>query len=243
MADFNRLITAGDVVNRTLASMGLPKYVSPSQSTDATARQMWALLTECGQDLLDAHQWRQFKKTYEFTTLPGEVNYQLPSDFHYFVDETGWNNTARIRLSGPLNSQQWRLLQARQLGGTLININYILEGGNIVLYAAPSPEQTLALSYQSRGWVQDQTNLTVYRDFVENDSDLVLFDPRLMISYLKFKWRDAKGFDSTSAGAEFLGRLNAAKYNDAPKRDLNLAGRVSIPLIGVANISDTGYGS
>ena len=242
MAEFNRFIEAGETVKRVLKSLGLPVPTSVSGATDATSRQMWALLTECGQELLSKYEWSMQIRTHTIVTDTG-TTYALPTDFEYYVDETGWNNTGRTPLIGPLNLQQWRMLQARQLGGTTLRLQYIISEGNLELYFAPTPAQTLELNYIGRGWVQDADNTAIYRDFAEADTDIVLFAPRLMITMLKLKWREAKGFDTVAAAAEFNTALNDAKYNDAPKKSLALGSRQKFPYLGFANMTDTGYGS
>jgi hypothetical protein len=242
MADFNRFITAGEVIRRVLAVQGLPRIENVSSSTDATARQMWALLTECGQDLLEEADWVNFVKTHSITTGAG-TEYDLPVDLLRYVDETGWNNTSRFPLIGPVGRQVWRMLQARQLGGTTLRIQYTIEGNKIKLYFAPTPAQTLNIDYISRGWVQDATNPLVRRDYPAADADIILYQPRLIITALRLKWRDTKGFDTTSAMIEYGRALHAAKGNDRPASDLNLATRPSGNLISTRNLSDTGYGS
>lgn len=242
MADFNRFVTAGEIVNRVLAVLGLARITNVASSSDATARQMWALLGECGQDLLDEADWQILNKTYEFTTDAG-VEYALPSDLQRFVNSTSWNNTSRIPMIGPMNSQQWRMLQARQLGGTTLSLQYVIEGGKIKLYFAPTPAQTLTIDYISRGWVRDGADPDTFRDQLVTDSDIVLFPPRLMVAYLKHRWRDAKGFDTTASYVEYRNQLEMAKSNDAPKRDLNLAGRAAYPYLGIGNLPDTNLGS
>lgn len=242
MADFNRLVSAGEVVNRVLGSLGLPRFTNVASSSDATARQLWALLNECGQDLIDEYDWQILLRTYEFTTGAG-TEYALPADFQRFIGTTGWNNTSRLPLIGPINRQQWRMLQARQLGGTTLRLQYVIEAGLIKLYFAPTPAQTLAIDYVSRAWIQDAAAPTTFRDQLVDDADIVLFPPRLMVAYLKHKWRDAKGFDSNSSYAEYRQQLSAAKGNDMPKKDLNLAGRAVYPYLGVGNLPDTHLGS
>lgn len=239
---FNRLISAGDVCKRVLASMGLPQPTTVSEATDSTSKQIWALLTECGQDLIDEYNWQFLTKAYQFNTTPGILEYDLPEDFQCFIDSTGWNNTARIPLIGPLTNQQWRLLQARQLGGTTLRMQYIIDTNKVIFYFVPDTPQTIAIDYCGRGWVRDGTTPTVYKDVAESDADTVMFDSRLMISYLKYRWRQAKGFDTGADREAYEERLEQAKYNDKPKLDLSLSGQAGYPYLGYLNMPDTNFG-
>lgn len=243
MADFNRFISGNDVITRVFSGMGLPVPVSASESTNAMDRQAWTLLTEVGQEILDnEHQWTVLNKSYSFSTVPGTLEYPMPADFQYFIDSTGWNRDARIPLIGPETPQQWALLQARQLGGTTLRMQFIVSGDKLVFYFVPDSAETLSIDYQSRGWVRDATDPTVYRDYVKNSGDIILFPPRLMVTALKRAWRLAKGFDAAAADEEYQRALEAAKYDDAPKNDLSLTISRGYPYLGPLNMADTGYG-
>lgn len=242
MADFNRFVSIGDTIRKVLGILGLPRVNDVASSNDATARQMWALATECGQDLLDAHEWQILAKTFQITTT-GALEYALPVDFQRFVNETGWNNTSRLPLIGPVGSQQWRMLQARQLGGTTLALQYVIENDKVVLYFEPSPAQTLTFEYVSRGWLQDPSNPAIFRDTPISDADIVMYPSRLMVSYLKHKWREAKGFDTNGSYKEYTDILDSTKSNDKPARDLSLTARSRYPYLGASNMPDTGYGA
>lgn len=244
MPNFNRYITGNETVVRTLKIMGLRTPVSAATSQDATVRQLWAMLTEIGQYLLDKYEWQMLTRTLTITTTPPDLEYDLPEDFQYAVDATGWNDTARIPLIGPLSSQQWRLLQARQLGGTTLRMQYIVEGGKIKFYFVPPDAQSIAFEMVGRSWVRDATNANIYRDYVENDADIILYPPRLMINALKFWWRRAKGLEYSSDEEDFEKALEDAKYNDKPKNTVSLNnGSGGFPYLGYLNMPDTNYGS
>jgi hypothetical protein len=242
MANFNRYITANETITRVLKIMGLRVPVSAATSQDATVRQLWAMLTELGQYLLDQNEWQMQTRTYQLTTTPPDLEYDLPEDFQYIVNSSGWNETARIPLIGPLTSQQWRLLQARQLGGTTLRMQYIIEDGKIKFYFVPPDAQTIAFDMVGRSWVRDATDPLIFRDYVENDADVVLYPPRLIMNGLRFWWRRAKGLEYSSDEEEFNKALEDAKYNDKPKNDLSLNNQGGFPYLGYLNMPDTNYG-
>lgn len=242
MADFNRYITANETIRRVCANLALPTALSASGSTDALIRQLWALLTEVGQEIIDEHEWQIINKTYEFVIQDPTLVYPLPPDLQQFIDASGWNITSRIPLIGPLTTQQWQLLQARQLGGTTLRLQYIIEEGQFKVYWAPSDPNTVSIAYQSRGWVQDGTTSTIYRDFVQADNDIVLFDPRMVVSKLILEWKKKKGFATDNDQEAYDKALSNAKYNDKPKLDLNTSGSSSYPYLGYLNMPDTNFG-
>lgn len=240
MADTNRHIAASEVVFRMLRSLGLATPSSPAGATDATSVQIWQLLTECGQKLLTEHQWQIRTKTYTFPTVPGTLTYNFPSGYDGFIGMTAWNQTDRIPLIGPVTEQEWQMLQARQLGGTTMRLEYFLRDDKLEFYYVPDTPVTIAMSYKSRAWVL--TSSGVYRDYVENDDDTVLYDAQLIIDMLKYKWREEKGFDVTASKVAYLESLNAAKGRDKPPVDLALSHRSRYPFLGLLNMPDTNYG-
>lgn len=242
MPDFNRFITGQQIVERALKVIGLTVPTSISGATDATSVQIWALLTELGQELLDEFQWEFRTKTYTFATASPTLVYDLPTDFQRFIDATGWNGTARIPLIGPMTAQEWALLQARQLGGTTLRLQFIIRNNQIEFYFVPDDANTININYIGRGWVQDAAVPTTFKDTLVNDADVVLYDPRLIVSMLRFRWRRLKGFDTTDLEQEYNNALINAKNNDTPGRDLQLSRANRYPYIGNFNLPDTGIG-
>lgn len=239
-----RYITAAQAVERVLRTMSLSVSVDIAGSLDSTTALLWHLLAEEGQKLLDENtEWQMLNRSYIFNTVPGQTDYPLPADFQHFLDDTGWNNTARIPLIGPLSSQTWRMLKARQLGGTTFQLQYIIENDTIKLYHSPSEAQELVIDYKGRGWVQDSVDSTVYLDRPVRDADIVLYSPRLITAALHNRWRVEKGFDTIASQKEYDDALAIAKYNDRPKMVLSLNSKTRFPYIGYTNMPDTGYGS
>ena len=77
-----------------------------------------------------------------------------------------------------------------------------------------------------------------YYSSVQSDSDIVLLDPWVMTAYLKLKYWEAKGLDTTAYMKDFLGTWEAkiGKNKGAPM--LTLAPRARTMLIGINNIPD-----
>lgn len=246
MADYNVRVSGYEIVKRVLRVIGLPVPQSVAGATDAVSIQIWQLLTELGQELLDEYQWQFRTKTWTVVTDPLLKTYDLPADLRRFINLTGWNNTARIPLMGPMTEQQWALLVARQLGGNTMWLQYRLNQGKLELYYSPSQPNTLTMTYDSRGWVQDAADPTKFKDQMEADGDICTYDPRMIVAMLRFRWRRAKGFDTTDLEQEYISALNNAKNADEPGQDLMLSrgrnGPGGFPYLGYVNMPDTGYG-
>jgi hypothetical protein len=244
MADFTRKMTALAVIQQATGEMGLPIPATANGSTDLMTMQLWSLLIQAGQELLDdPYKWQCLVAEQTLTTIPGTVQYDLPLDWAGYYDNSSWNNSSVNPVVGSLTSQMWRLLKARNLGSNTFILQYMLRGDKLELYSSPSVAQTLKIDYMSRGWVQDASSSTTFRDYPASDSDLIRYNPRLIISKLKLLWRIAKGFDTTGAQNEYEAAYARAKGTDTPGLTINLAPVAGFPYIGYYNIPDTGYGS
>lgn len=242
MADFNRQLTGYLIVKRVLQAIGLPVPPAVAGATDTLSVQMWSLLTDCGQELLEKYQWQFRKRIFTITTVPGTKNYDLPADFDRFVDNTEWNATARIPALGPMTDQEMALLEARQLGGTTLRLQYVVRNNQIQFYYVPTTPNTINFTYISRGWVIDAVTPTTFKDEMQADGDKCLYDPELIISLLRLRWREAKGFDVSDLLERYNQALESAKNNDTPGRDLMLSRSNGYPYIGNFNLPDTGIG-
>lgn len=243
MADISRQLSGYEIVKRVLATLGLGVPNSVASSSDTMTVQIWALLTECGQNLLGEYEWQWLQKTHTINTVPGTLIYPVPGDLDRFLNMSAWNKTSMLPLGGPLSGQSWSFLQARQLGGSTLQLQFTIRGDELIFYSVPATPQVLAIEYQSRGWVRDATNPATFKDFMEGDGDVCLYDPQLIISYLKYKWREAKGFETSALERAYLKALAAAQAKDSPGVDLPISTRQSSGLIGGLNLPVTGYGN
>lgn len=242
MADFNRQITGSQAVTDVMKTMGLPAPASVADSQDPVAMQMWALANDVGQELVDAMNWQFLSRDFILNTIIGQTEYDLPADLQSFESDSQWNYTTRLPAVGSLRQYEWQALNARNLAGTTFQMLFRIERDKIVLYETPSTVQEIHFPYTGRGWVFRPAT-DAYRDTLELNDDICLFDPVLFKRRLKLAWLAEKKFDTTRAQAEFDAALAAAKGTDSTARTLSLGQRGGYPYLGVLNIPDTGYGS
>lgn len=243
MADFNRYETALVNMQRAYRAQGLPVPNTFVGNTSPDAVLMLELATELGRELNSPGYWQLFDRTYEFATVPLDLLYPVPTDLEFFVPNTGWNRTARVPLIGPMTSQQWALLQARQLGGTTLYMQWQVVADQIEFYFVPDTPQDIAINYRGRGWVQDEVSAVTFRDFVENDADIIQYDPLMFQLGLINLWRDRKGFDTTKSSIKYEDRRSVCLDKDSPSPDLHTSRQNRYPYLGLWNLPDTGYGS
>ena len=242
-----RFSTANEIINRAAVEVGLLKVVDPVSSIDESFVQMTELLNASGQELVEIHPWQKLVKTFSFTTAPADSGeYDLPDDFSYMIDQTGWDRSNNVAMGGPLSAQDWTYLLGRDLVSSTIYASFRQFDGKLQLFPQPPPAGLeISFEYISRNWVQEaNSDPAVYNDTVQQGSDLVLYEPILAIKFLKAKFLEAKGFDSTASRLEFETMLGSRTGKDtgAPILSAGNNSRRFPYLDGFYNVGDTGFG-
>jgi len=252
MADFERFQSANQLIDRVSVEVGLGTNESAYTSNDAALQQLTYMLDTAGQELLRMNQWQQLQKIHSFLTDSGPDAsptgvYDLPADFDHMIDQTQWDQTNRLPIYGSLSPQDWEYLEGRQLANSTIYASFRKREGKMYMFPSPPPDGlTIQFEYMSRGWVESTVDTeTPYQDHVQVGSDIVQYDPPLVISFLKLKFFEARGFDTTKAEGAFNRAFAAACSSDTAAPVLNVSGNLRrYPYLNSwSNLPDTNYGS
>ena len=251
MANVSRWLSANDIINRVAVEVGLNPVNDVFATPDPNFQSLRYLLNSCGQELVQDFDWNISMRRHEFTTQPGDSGvYDLPDDFSYMIDQTGWQQGvpgAAYPLLGPASPQAWSYLEAAQLYDVTIYAWFRIKEAKLNLWPQPPPEGIpIAYEYISRAWVKAGDQPDIYRDNVQIPSDIVLYEPILIVKKLKLAFLQAKGFDSQKAEDEFVASLEAWKGKDQSSPVLTLNGPVDPGfrfLNSLNNVPETGYGS
>ncbi len=242
-----RYITAQKIINRAAVECGITPISDVFASTDPSFVQLRNLINTCGQELVESHEWEYLRREHTFTTAAlDDGSYDLPSDFGYMINQTGWERTNRLPVSGPLSPQQWQYLKGRNLVQSTIYISFRLFEDKFNLYPdSPVPiGLTIFFEYMSRNWVIPIGAPTTFEDDVQANGDIILFKPVMIVQYLRYKFLDAKGFDSASALSAFTASYmkDTGRNKGAPVLSAGL-GINRIPLLNYRNIPYTNFGN
>lgn len=247
-----RYAEAGNVINRAAAETGITPVDNPYLSADDTFKQLVQLLNSAGEEMLALHEWNKLNRTHTIvtgTTVANPVGtgkYDLPADFGYFIDQTGWDKTERLPLGGPMTSQDYAYLVNTNLANSTVFVTFRQNEGQFwVLPDPPLSGQELNFQYISRNWVQPAgtTSVDDRTDTASAFADVVLFEPILIIKFLKLRLLEAKGFDTTAAVGQFLTAFNSWTGKDVAAPILRMARSRVFPYLGWRNIPETGYGT
>lgn len=173
----------------------------------------------------------------------GQTAYAMPSDYDRSVDRTQWDKTKHWEMLGPCTAQQWEWLKSGYIS-TGPRIRWRIMGDYFQIWPVVIGNEYLGFEYISKNWVLSSSaanNVADLGSFV-SDTDTSIFPDRLLVSGLKLRYYDAKGFDSTSLQLAYQSELSIAKANDSGSATLSMAPRQSTVLITQNNIQDSGYG-
>lgn len=226
-------------MNRVAAEVGLLPGDAPFNSEKAHFIQMRYLVQTAGEELNLAHPWGAMKRTHSFVT-DGSGEYDLPDDYLYMIAQTGWDENSNRPLGGPLTAQEWTF-KANYLTSP-IRALFRLQDGKMTILEDGSGN-TISYEYQTRCWVATDTVPPVCVDAPSAGTDIPMFDRTLFTRYVKMKWQDAKGFDSTKAQDDFnqMFAFLTSKDKSAKPLDAGRGGR-GVRLLDGHNLPDTGFG-
>ena len=242
MANLNRYLTAQAIVNRSAIEIGLAAVGDVFASTDPAIVQLRTLLTSCGQTLIQDYPWQRLLAEFTMTTAINDSGvYNLPDDFSYMIDQTGWQRggPAIWPLQGPASPQTWSYLKASSLYRITLFAWFRLADGKFEIFPQPVTSVfPISFQYVSRGWIKAGDTITL-KDAVTADDDLVLFEPILIVNYLKLKFKAAKGFDTTTEQKDFEDSLQSWEGKDASGAVLN-QGRTIVPFYYLGSTTNIG---
>ena len=174
-----------------------------------------------------------------YTLYFSQAKYPLPSDWDRQIDRTHYDKSKRWEMLGPTDAQQWQFLKSSYIS-TGPRIRYRILGGYFQVCTAMNTDEYLGFEYMSNAWA-DSASGTPQTSFLA-DTDTCIFPDRLMVTALKKKYFEIKGFDATAFTRDYLQQLSFAKANDSGSATLSLAPVPSTVLIGFENIPDANYG-
>lgn len=234
------------LVQAAQTELGLfPISTSVQSATDDTTIQMLGLINRLGDYVAQRHTWSTLRTTATITTVASQDIYSLPSDFRHFVDRTEWDKTNHWELMGPVSPEEWAWLTSGVVTtGPRRHFRQTGRSPSMQIWPVPgSPNsgQTLGYDYISNAWATGSGGGTQTK-FITN-ADTCVFPDDVMISGLKLRFWQVKGFDFSGLQGEFEQALGAAIAQDGGAKTLNIARRGTSMLLSSGSVPDSGFGS
>lgn len=240
-----RYETAQQCIFQAALECGLAAGPNAYANQDTKIAQMVGILNSAGRELVMMREWQRLIVSYTLTTQIGDTGfYNLPTDYGKHVDQTDWNPSNRLPLGGPLTAQDYTYLLATNLASSTIYISFREKDGQFVILPQPPPVgQVITFEYNSRYWVATTGAPTVLaKDAPTAPDDILLFDPILVQKFLKLRFKEATGFDTTSASQQFNNALMALGGSDKSAPVLSASRSRGFPYIDDRNVPETNYG-
>lgn len=177
---------------------GLPQPTSVVGSSDAQIIQILGLAEEVCEDLIDRKDWTDLSYEVTFVTQSGLDQGSLvticPNGFRRIVNDTIFNRSTALPLYGPLSPQVRQAIKASAGVGPLYQ--YYIQHKRLFFSPATTAGQTCAFEYISDQYAVAVDGTTFKSGFTV-DTDSAVFDEKLLIAGLRWKWKAEKGFDYT----------------------------------------------
>jgi len=174
------------------AKQNLPSPSALVGSTEKSVAQFRGLLLDLSRELLE-FRWEQQKIRKTWTSVAGQDQGALEDIFGAgylsLVPGSGWNNTRRMRIYGPLADQIWAALQVLPNAGP--EFQCWVSGGHLYVSPAFVAGETLSFIYQTKYGVQASDGTAKER--ITADDDVLLFPDNVVFRGLEYKWKKQKG--------------------------------------------------
>lgn len=175
----------------------------------------------------------------------------LPSDFHYWIDETGWNKDTYWSMRGPMNPMEWRHYKHSVLGNSVTLRNrwrirpYLDNNGDFVTKAlfldpAPTEVQDFIMEYVSNGLTYDAAGAS--QATWAADTDTPALDQFLIELGMTWRVLSRMGLPYAEELDEYEHQVEAALGRDGGGRVLDLGRTSKLSFLSTDNVPDTGIG-
>ena len=210
--------TALKIIQTVAAETGLPIPITLS-STDIGTVQLVALLNSAGYESCIYYPWEFLQEKQLIVTDGVNTSFPLPADYLYQIDNTGNSIAQPNTLFGPITAQVWSYNESSIMGG--ITTMYQIRDNLMQFFPLPAAGITYQWYYIRYTWVLDATG--TFEAEVTKDDDVPVFDWMLMVKYIKMKYMNAKGLNSTTVTSEFNNLWNSLMGKDTGAPVLNAA--------------------
>lgn len=232
--------TALEVLRQTAGELGLKQPATVTGIEDVQSIQLLSLLNSGGNELMLYYPWAQFAKMWEFNSLPlpDPEGYPLPEDWLYFRDQTQWDKNNHWPLLGPKSPQEWAWLKGA-LVASLPRQRFRVANNKLLIYPLPvgdPPGTVFSMEYIQRNWITGAGGAP--QDMIIADGDILLYNPWLLIKFVKFKFYELKGFSVAGVQTDFMRVYDSLTGQDVGGKILSLSPRYTNPYIGPWSVPD-----
>lgn len=221
-------MTALTVIQNACPRLGITAPTAVFGSTDDQTIQLRNLMNQEGINLSKGgdtdHAWQALTVQQTFTSVAATIQTgAVPSDFGFFINDTMWNRTTRIKMTGPVGAEEWQTYQAIAIIA-LPNAVFRFRGNDLLVYPTPVAGGTVAYEYVSKNWALSSSS--VAKAAMTADDDTSRIDEELLTIGVIWRFLAAKGLDYGETFRTYQLAVTKAVARDGGRRKLNLAGSI-----------------
>jgi hypothetical protein len=208
------------ILNQVLGESGFLVPASYIGSGAPDDEQM-AYLANAASDMIREDGLQELRRTATFT-MGAATAYTLPSDWLGYVPDTAYIQGRLDPVILPTTAQEWQQMLAAGTSPGLYVRARIMRGQLQVI--EPQVGDVIQMEYVSNApWTTADT--VTAKERATLDSDLCLFDFRLMVDATKWMWKKEKGLPDWQVDqAKYLRQANAVRARNAGARTIVMGG-------------------
>lgn len=243
-------VTLLGVCQTVAREIGLPVPATVVGNVTQQVAQLVGFANVTGDSLRDETDWPALRQVATITTSNGTSIYSVvPNELgsgyttNRIIAETGWDATNKWYFVGSVNDVEWAGWKYGVIATPIRKIWRTRSDSSIEVFPVPSSADSLALSVIANEWGRTsggtpKTGLTL-------DSDTHVFNDRLFILGVKWRFLEAKGLPFAEPLADYQRVLGVRKSAARPARTVSLDSRRARVrrLVDYRNVPDTGFGA
>lgn len=211
------------IVQSAALEMGLPSPSSVIGNPDGQTQQMLALANREGRELAQIEGgWTALRAEQDITLVPGQAAYPFPADFAYYLQDTFWDRTTHMPLSGPMSPVDWQILQSGIFPAGVFT-RYRIMDGQISFNPTPTAPDIIAVEYISSNWCQSIGGISQAAFLADTDTPKLPDD----LFTLGIKWRllAVRGFNYSEEKDTYERAIARLRPRDKVTEDINMGAR------------------
>lgn len=228
------------IAQRVCDEVGMPRPSAVASSTDSLGRQLFALANTELEEISMAFDWPLLNTTYNFNTVIGQSQYNLPADFRKLLIKSAYNAATYYRMRGSLTAAQWQY-RRNALLGPVQRYQIRLTGNPNKLNITPTPQSVEALVYEYQ-----KSNFAmagaVEQPLYAVDTDVSIVDERLVRMGLKWRIKHAKGLEFSADIALYNQAVQRAYAASIALDEIDITETTRTEVLSPGYVPETGYG-
>ena len=196
------------MLNSVLGQSSFLQRDAFATSTDPDNIQMVAFANRAAHEIREYFPWNMLRKSIQITLVDGQLSYDLPEDFDWYVTESMWKSGGARHVVIPTDNRYWAFIKAGN-PGTRINYYAKLIGGKLE-FTAVTGGDVINMDYISRFAVEDVSGTP--KEYFTADTDTWILKDYTLTLAIKAFWKAEKMME----GSE----LDMVHFKDHIKRDV-----------------------